>query len=96
MEAVKKCMSSLFTDRAISYRQEKGFDQMKEALSIGVQKMVRSDLSSSGVIFTLDTESGFDKVVIINSIYGLGEMIVKGRVIPDEFIVFKPTFEKRV
>ncbi|MEK9170091.1 MAG: phosphoenolpyruvate synthase [Patescibacteria group bacterium] len=94
LEAVKKCMSSLFTDRAISYRQEKGFDQMKEALSIGVQKMVRSDLSSSGVIFTLDTESGFDKVVIINSIYGLGEMIVKGRVIPDEFIVFKPTFEK--
>ncbi|TSC95998.1 MAG: pyruvate, water dikinase [Parcubacteria group bacterium Athens1014_26] len=94
LAAVRKCISSLFTDRSISYREEQGFDHIKVALSVGVQKMVRSDLGSSGVIFTLDTESGFDKVIVINSIYGLGEMIVKGRVIPDEFIVFKPTLEQ--
>ncbi|MBU4347991.1 phosphoenolpyruvate synthase [Patescibacteria group bacterium] len=93
-EAVHKCIASLFTDRAISYRTDKGFCHFDTALSVGVQKMVRSDLASSGVIFTLDTESGFDKVVVINSVYGLGEMIVQGRVIPDEFIVFKPTLEK--
>ena len=91
---IKKCMASLFTDRAISYREEKGFDHFKIALSVGVQKMVRSDLSSAGVMFTLDTESGFRDVVLINGSWGLGEMIVKGRVVPDEFIVFKPTLKQ--
>ncbi len=92
--AVKKCISSLFTDRAIAYREEKGFDHLKIALSVGIQKMVRSDLASSGVIFTLDTETGFSNVVLINSIYGIGEMIVKGKITPDEFFVFKPTLKK--
>ena len=91
LKAIKKCMASLFTDRSISYREEKGFDHLKIALSVGVQKMVRSDLSSSGVMFTLDTESGFENVVLINSIWGVGEMIVKGKITPDEFYVFKPT-----
>lgn len=90
----KKCIASLFTDRAIAYREEKKFDHLKVALSVGVQKMVRSDLGSSGVMFTLDTETGFDKVILINSIWGLGEMIVKGKVTPDEFYVFKPTLLK--
>ncbi|MDO8442798.1 MAG: phosphoenolpyruvate synthase [bacterium] len=94
LESTKKCIASLFTDRAISYRADKGFSHFDSALSVGVQKMVRADKASSGVIFTLDTESGFNKVVVINSIYGLGELIVQGKVIPDEFIVFKPTFEK--
>jgi pyruvate,water dikinase len=89
--AVKKCIASLFTNRAISYRQDKGFDHFKIALSVGVQKMVRSDISSSGVMFSIDTESGFKNVVLINSIYGLGENIVQGKVNPDEFMVFKPT-----
>ncbi|MEO0084408.1 MAG: phosphoenolpyruvate synthase, partial [candidate division WOR-3 bacterium] len=89
IEAVKKCFASLFTDRAISYRKDKGFSHSEVALSVGVQKMVRSDQAASGVAFTLDTESGFPGVVIINSIYGLGEMIVQGRVVPDEFIIFK-------
>ena len=90
-EAVKKCIASLFTDRAISYRADKGFDHFSIALSVGVQKMVRSDLGSSGVMFTIDTETGFKNTVLINSIYGLGENIVQGRVNPDEFYVFKPT-----
>ncbi len=94
LESTKKCIASLFTNRAISYRADKGFSHFDTALSVGVQKMVRSDKASSGVIFTLDTESGFNKVVIINSIYGLGELIVQGKVIPDEFIVFKPMLEK--
>lgn len=94
LEAVRKSLASLFTERAISYRQEKGFDHFKIALSAGVQKMVRSDLSCSGVIFTLDTETGFKDVILINSAWGLGEMIVQGRVIPDEFLVFKPTLKK--
>jgi len=94
LEAIKKCLSSLFTDRAISYREEKGFDHLKIALSVGVQKMVRSDLASSGVMFTLDTETGFQNVFLINSIWGLGEMIVKGRITPDEFYVFKPTLNQ--
>jgi len=94
LEAIKKSMASLFTDRGISYREEKGFDHLKIAISIGVQKMVRSDLGSSGVMFTIDTESGFKNVVLINSIFGIGEMIVKGKIVPDEFYVFKPTFEK--
>lgn len=94
LRAIKKCVASLFNDRAIVYREEKGFDHFKIALSAGVQKMVRSDLASSGVMFTLDTESGFQNVVLINSIYGVGEMIVKGRITPDEFCVFKPTLKK--
>jgi len=89
--AVKKCISSLFTDRAVAYREAKGFDHLKIALSAGVIKMVRSDLGSSGVMFTLDTETGFPNIVLINSIYGLGELIVKGRITPDEFFIFKPT-----
>ena len=93
--AVKKCIASLFTDRAISYRTDKGFSHFDVALSVGVQKMVRSDLSVSGVAFTLDTETGFDGVVEINGSYGLGEMIVQGKVTPDEFIVFKPTLDKK-
>jgi len=89
--AVKKCVASLFTNRAISYRQDKGFDHFSIALSVGVQKMVRSDKGSSGVMFTIDTESGFENVVLINSLYGLGENVVQGKVNPDEFYVFKPT-----
>ena len=92
--AVKKCFASLFNDRAIVYREKKGFSHFKTALSVGVQKMVRSDLGASGVMFTLDTESGFNNVVLINSIWGVGEMIVKGRVIPDTFYVFKKTLTK--
>ncbi len=91
LKAIKKCIASLFTNRAISYREEKGFNHLKIALSVGVQKMVRSDLASSGVIFTLDTETGFPNVVLINSIFGIGEMLVKGKITPDEFYVFKPT-----
>lgn len=91
--ATKKCIASLFTDRAISYRADKGFSHFDAALSVGIQRMVRSDISSSGVAFTIDTETGFDKVILINGIYGLGEFIVQGKVIPDEFIVFKPTLE---
>ncbi len=87
----KKSIASLFTDRAIVYRIEQGFDHFKVALSVGVQKMVRSDLASAGVIFSLDTESGFKEVVMIESSWGLGEAIVKGLIIPDEFMVFKPT-----
>ena len=94
LRAVKKTIASLFTDRAISYRQDKGFSHLDVALSVGVQKMVRSDLASSGVIFSIDTETGFDKVVIINASYGLGEMIVQGKVTPDEFTVFKPALLK--
>lgn len=89
--AVKKCVASLFTNRAISYRVDKGFDHFSVSLSVGVQKMIRSDLASSGVMFSIDTESGFENVVLVSSIYGLGENIVQGRVIPDEFYYFKPT-----
>lgn len=90
----KRVFASLFTDRAISYREDKGFDHMDVALSIGVQKMVRSDTGSSGVMFTLDTESGFRDVVFINSSYGLGENVVQGAVNPDEFYVFKKTLSE--
>ncbi len=90
LASVKKCIASLFTDRAISYRVDKGFSHFDVALSVGVQKMVRSDLAVSGVAFTLDTETGFPEVVVINSSYGLGEMIVQGKVTPDEFMVWKP------
>ena len=89
--ATKKCIASLFTNRAISYRVDKGFSHFDIALSVGVQRMVRADKGSSGVMFTIDTESGFNNVVLINSIYGLGENIVQGKVNPDEFYVFKPT-----
>ena len=89
--AVRKCIASLFTNRAISYRADKGFDHFNIALSVGVQKMSRSDLGSSGVMFTIDTESGFKDVVLVHSIYGLGENIVQGKVNPDQFFVFKPT-----
>ena len=89
--AVKQCIASLFTNRAISYRHDKGFDHFKIALSVGVQKMIRSDVGSSGVMFTIDTESGFKNTVLIHSIYGLGENIVQGRINPDEFYYFKPT-----
>ena len=91
LEAVKSCYASLFTDRAIAYRRDKGFDQLSIYLSAVIQKMVRSDIGSSGVMFTLDTDSGFDKVVLINSIWGVGELIVKGRITPDKFFIFKPT-----
>ena len=94
IQAVKKSYSSLFLDRAITYRIEKGFDHLEIAVSTGVQKMVRSDLGSSGVMFTLDTETGFKDVVVINAIYGLGELIVKGKITPDEFLVFKPTLKQ--
>src|SRR3989338_2937621 len=89
--AVKSAMASLFTDRATSYRVDKGFDHFRVALSVGVQKMVRSDLGCSGVMFTLDTESGFKNTVLINGSWGLGEMIVQGEITPDEFLVFKKT-----
>lgn len=89
--AVRSAMASLFTDRAISYRVDKGFDHFSIALSAGVQKMVRSDKGVSGVMFTLDTESGFKDSIIVNGAWGLGEMIVQGEVTPDEFIIFKKT-----
>jgi pyruvate,water dikinase len=91
-DACRRCFASLFTDRAISYRIDNGFDHFKVALSVAVMKMVRADLASSGVIFTLDTESGFRDVVFVTGTYGLGENIVQGAVEPDEFYVHKPTF----
>ncbi len=94
LEAIKKAFSSLFTNRAISYRQDKNYDHFNVALSVVVQKMARSDRGSSGVIFTLDTESGFKDVVLINGSWGLGEYVVKGIVNPDEFVVFKPTLKQ--
>ncbi|MEQ5167727.1 phosphoenolpyruvate synthase [Proteus terrae] len=92
--AIKHVFASLFNDRAISYRVHQGYDHRGVALSAGVQRMVRSDLASSGVMFTIDTESGFDQVVFITSAYGLGEMVVQGAVNPDEFYVHKPTLAK--
>ncbi|VVE87090.1 phosphoenolpyruvate synthase [Pandoraea bronchicola] len=90
LDACRRCYASLFTDRAISYRQAKGFDHMKVALSVGVQRMVRSDLGGAGVMFSIDTETGFDKFVLINAAWGLGENVVQGAVDPDEYEVFKP------
>lgn len=90
LAACRRCYASLFTDRAISYRKAKGFDHMKVALSIGVQRMVRADLGASGVMFSIDTETGFDKVVLIDGAWGLGENVVQGAVDPDEYVVFKP------
>ena len=94
LDACKRCFASLFTNRAIAYRCENKFDHFKVFLSIGVQKMVRSDLASAGVVFTLDTESGFSDVVFITGSWGLGESVVQGSVNPDEFYVFKPTFKQ--
>jgi len=93
LEKVKECFSSLFTNRAISYRVDKGFDHFSVYLSVGVQKMVRSDLASSGVMFSIDTESGFKDAVYITGAYGLGENVVQGAVNPDQFYVFKPTLK---
>lgn len=92
--ACRKCYASLFTDRAITYRKVKGFDHMDVALSVGVQQMVRSDVGGSGVMFSIDTESGFDKIILINAAWGLGENVVQGAVTPDEFQVFKPFLKK--
>lgn len=94
IESCKRCFASLFTDRAISYREDKGFDHFKIALSIGVQRMVRSDLAAAGVMFSIDTETGFRDTVLINSAYGLGENVVQGSVNPDEYFVFKPTLKQ--
>jgi len=91
LHAVKKCFASLYTDRAIKYREDHGFAHMKVALSVGVQKMVRSDKAASGVCFTLEPESGFRDIIHISGVWGLGENIVQGTVTPDEFFVFKPT-----
>jgi pyruvate,water dikinase len=91
LDGCKRCFASLFTDRAISYRAERGFDHGAVALSIGVQRMVRSDLAAAGVMFSIDTETGFRDAVLINASYGLGENVVQGSVNPDEFYVFKPT-----
>lgn len=93
MEAVRNCFASLFTDRAISYRENFHFDHFAVGLSVCIQKMVRSDLGASGVAFSLDTESGFKDAIVINSSYGLGELVVQGAVSPDEFVVFKPTLK---
>jgi pyruvate,water dikinase len=90
LDACCRCFASLFTDRAISYREAKGFDHLKMALSIGVQQMVRSDLAGAGVMFSIDTETGFDRVVLINAAWGLGESVVQGTIDPDEYQVFKP------
>ena len=94
IEACKKCFASLFTNRAISYRADKGFSHFKVALSIGIQKMVRSDLASSGVMFSIDTESGFSDVVLINAAFGLGENVVQGNINPDEHYIFKTTLKQ--
>lgn len=94
ISSIKACFASLFTDRAISYRHSNGFDHVDAKLSVCVQKMVRSDLGASGVSFSIDPESGFDKVVVINGTFGLGELLVQGEISPDEFIIFKPTLKE--
>lgn len=94
LKALRKCFASSFNDRVIAYREEKGFSHLEFALSVSVQKMVRSDKASSGIMFTLDTETGFSNVILINSIWGVGEMIVQGKITPDEFYVFKPTLKQ--
>lgn len=95
LEACRKCFASLFTARAIVYREEKGFNHFEIALSVGVQKMVKADKGSSGVLFTIDTESGFPNIIVINGAWGLGENVVKGIVNPDQFTVFKPLLGKK-
>ncbi|PSB37281.1 phosphoenolpyruvate synthase [Aphanothece minutissima] len=94
LEACRRCYASLFTDRAIVYRQQHGFDHLEVALSIGVQRMVRSDRASSGVMFSIDTETGFRDAVLLTAAWGLGENVVQGAVNPDEWLIFKPTLEK--
>ena len=94
LHTCKLCFASLFTERAISYREQKGFDHLAVALSVGVQMMVRSDMASAGVMFTLDTETGFRDMIVINAAYGLGETVVQGIVTPDEYRVFKPALER--
>ncbi|ELS02338.1 phosphoenolpyruvate synthase [Xenococcus sp. PCC 7305] len=94
LNSCHKCFASLFTDRAISYRTLRGFDHFEVALSVGVQKMVRSDLASSGVMFSIDTETGFKNAALVTAAYGLGENVVQGAVNPDEYFVFKPTLEQ--
>ncbi|MFW5969236.1 MAG: PEP/pyruvate-binding domain-containing protein, partial [Halofilum sp. (in: g-proteobacteria)] len=94
LQACRRCYASLFTDRAISYREENGFDHFEVALSIGVQRMVRSDQAGSGVMFSIDTETGFPHAVLINAAWGLGETVVQGTVDPDEYMVFKPLLEQ--
>lgn len=94
LQACHKCFASIFTDRAISYPQIKGFDHFNIALSVGVQKMVRSDLATSGVMFSIDTETGFKDTALITAAYGLGENVVQGAVNPDEYLVFKPTLKQ--
>ena len=96
LDSVLRCFASLFTDRAISYRTSRSFSHFKVALSVGVQKMVRSDISSSGIMFTIDTESGSENLILINSIWGLGENVVSGRVNADEFFIFKPTLKNGI
>ena len=91
LEACRRCYASLFTDRAIVYRQQHGYDHLEVALSIGVQQMVRSDLACSGVMFSIDTETGFQDAVLLTAAYGLGENVVQGIVNPDEFLIHKPT-----
>ncbi len=91
LDAIRRCYASLYTDRAIVYRTHRGYDHMQVALSVGVQKMVRSDLACAGVMFSIDTETGFPDAVLVNAAYGLGESVVQGSVSPDEFYVFKPT-----
>ncbi|MBX6367178.1 MAG: phosphoenolpyruvate synthase [Rhodospirillales bacterium] len=95
LEACRRCYASLFTDRAISYREAKGFDHLKVALSVGVQRMVRSDLAGSGVMFSIDTETGLPSVAVINAAWGLGESVVQGMVDPDKYLVFKPHLSDR-
>src|SRR5690606_29947658 len=94
LDALRRCFASLFTDRAIVYRAHRGFDHLEVALSVGVQKMVRSDLASAGVMFSIDTETGFANAVLVNAAYGLGESVVQGTVNPDEYYVFKPTLAR--
>ncbi len=94
LDTCRRCFASLFTDRALSYRADKGFDHLKISLSIGVQQMVRSDMGTSGVMFSLDTESGFREAILINAAYGLGENVVQGAVNPDEYYVFKTTLRE--
>ena len=95
LDACRKCYASLFTDRAISYRENKGFDHMQVALSVGVQKMVRSDQAGAGVMFSIDTDTGFPDLVVIDAAWGLGENVVQGTVTPDNYTVFKPLLDKR-
>jgi len=94
LDACRDCWASLFTDRALAYRAKRGFDQLEAALSIGVQKMVRADRAGAGVLFTLDTESGFPDVVLINAAWGMGELVVQGSTIPDQYMVFKPLLDR--